>query len=835
MKTIMLNLQDLSCGHCVKNVKKILDSIEGVKSAEVELTFAKVTGNVDPQLLIEAIIEAGYGANLVEEKTLPKPNLSSEAELETAEKNSKSAVDIEPVWAEHFTLLVQGMNCAACVRKVEKALQALPNVVKVQVNLAEQTGLVWGNIEPAILVSALQNAGYGAEVIEDEQTRRLKQNEQSESEIHQRKWQAIVALVVGFGLMLWGLLGRSMSVTEDNRYYWLLIGLVVLVLMAYTGGHYYRSAVKNLCKLIATMDTLVALGTGMAWLYSMTVVLNPEFFPENARHLYFESSAMIIGLINLGKMLEAKAKRRSSKALDRLLDLTPKTVNVVTENADQQIPLAAVKSGMKLRLNAGDRVPVDGTIIQGIAWLDESMLTGEALPLEKQIGDKISAGTLICDGSVIFQAEQIGNQTRLAHIIRLVRQAQSSKPKVALLADKIAAVFVPIVMLIALLSAIVWYLFKPDFSYSFVVFTTVLIIACPCALGLATPMSIIAGVGRAAELGVLVRDADAMQKAAKVDTIVFDKTGTLTKSQPKVTALFLFNGTSDQQAIQYAACLEQHSNHPLGKAILDFAGSTPFELGELEQFATLKGMGLKAYINQKQVLLGNHRLLSQHQIDTVQANQAFQQQSEQGGTVVFLAIEQQLAAMFVIRDPLRDDSRKSVQQLLKQGYEVIMLTGDQEKTAKSIANEVGISKVIAGVLPEQKVAEIQQLQQTGRKVLMVGDGINDAPALAQADVSMAMESGTDVAIETAEMTIMRQSIQSVVDALALSKGTLNNVKQNLFFAFIYNALGIPIAAGILYPCFGFLLNPMIGGAAMAFSSITVVANANRLLRFMPKK
>lgn len=836
MKTTSLNLQDLSCGHCIKNVKKVLENIEGVELAEVELTSAKITGYVDPQVLIDAIIDAGYGASLAEENTLPKSELLLQASLATAEKTAslKSAVEIEPVLTENTMLLLHGMNCAACVRKVENALQAVPDVTKVQVNLAEQTALVWGNIEPSCLVYAVENAGYKAEIIKDEQSCREKQQTQSEHEIAQRKRQAIVALIAGFGLMSWGLLGGAMNVTADNRFYWLIIGVIIFVVMIFSGGHYYCNAIKSLRKLNTTMDTLVALGTGMAWLYSMFVVLMPEFFPSHARHLYFESSAMIIGLINAGKVLEAKAKQRSSKALDRLLNLAPKTVNWVTEEGDKVLPLDDVKIGMKLRLNTGSRVPVDGKIIEGAVWVDESMLTGEPFPLEKQKGDKLSAGTLINDGAVIFQVEQIGAQTRLANIIRLVRQAQSSKPKIGQLADSIASVFVPTVMLIALLAAMIWYIYKQDFSYSFVVFTTVLIIACPCALGLATPMSIIAGVGRAAEFGVLIRNADVLQKASSVDTIVLDKTGTLTKSQPKVTALFLFNGTTEQQALQYAASLEQHSNHPLGKAILDFAQSRQIELCSIEKFSTLSGLGLAGYMAEKQVLLGNQALLNQYQIETIQANADVEEQSKIGSTAILLAVEQQLAALFVIRDPLREDSREAVQHLLEQGYQVIMLTGDQESTAQTVAAEVGISTVIAGVLPEQKAAEIQKLQQSGRKVLMVGDGINDAPALAQADVGMAMGNGTDVAIETAEMTLMRPSIHTVVDALALSKGTLKNMKQNLFFAFVYNVLGIPIAAGMLYPWFGILLNPMFGGAAMAFSSITVATNANRLLRFVPK-
>ncbi len=745
-------------------------------------------------------------------------------------------MNLDPVAAENqgdqVTLLLDGLSCAACVLKVQKALQAVPGVNNAQVNLAERTALVFGQAQPAALIDAVVEAGYGAELIEDEQIRREKQQTQIRHEIAQRKWQGIIALILGFGLTFWGLFGE-MSVTAQNHYYWLLLGLLTLAVMVFTGDHFYRKALQNLRKGTSTMDTLVALGTGTAWLYSMFVCLYPTFFPENSRHLYFEASAMIIGLINIGKMLEAKAKQRSSTALERLLDLTPPTAKVVDELGEREIPLQQVQQGMLLRLQTGDRVSVDGIIEQGAGWLDESMLTGEPLPVEKQPGDKVSAGTTVTDGTLLFRAEQIGSQTTLANIIRLVRQAQSSKPQIGQIADKVAAVFVPVVIGIALLAALIWYFIgpAPQLSYALVIFTTVLIIACPCALGLATPMSIIAGVGRAAELGVLVRDADALQKAASADTVVFDKTGTLTKGEPLVTGLHCFNGFGDMQVIELAAGLEQGAGHPLAKAVLTLAQEKQLTLQNPSRFNTLKGLGVSGIIDGKNLLLGNRTLMSQQQVDIAAAAETAERESAQGATVVYFAVEQRLAGIFVIRDPLREDSIHALQRLHKQGYRLIMLTGDQEKTAQAIAKEAGIDQVIAGVLPEGKAQAIKDLQQQGYNVVMVGDGINDAPALAQADVSIAMGSGSDIAIETAELTLMRHSISAVADGLILSKGILRNMKQNLFGAFVYNALGIPIAAGVLYPIAGILLNPMVGGAAMAFSSITVASNANRLLKF----
>ncbi|MGQ0286035.1 copper-translocating P-type ATPase [Pasteurellaceae bacterium 22721_9_1] len=895
MSTIVLALGDLSCGHCVKAVQKVLTNMEGVEQAEVSLQFAKIVGEVDAQKLIDTIVEAGYQAKLAqadallalsglncghcvksvekalsavenldvfevsktEAKLYGKLDVNNaikaiidagfEAELVTSPKSdlpTQTCTEPDPVVVElkndqaindelpQYHFLLTGMSCAACVAKVQKAIQAVDNVQYVQVNLAESTALVNGEIDPQHVIQSVVHAGYGAELIEDEQTHREKQHHFIQSEIKQRRWQAILALLVGFGLFFWMILGGQTQVTPQNQQNWLIVSFVVLVVIGLTGGHFYRRAWQNLRNRTATMDTLVALGTGMAWLYSTVLVLNVDFFPEHSRHLYFESSAMIIGLINVGKMLEAKAKQRSSKALERLLDLTPKTARVVGEQGEYDLPIQQVQTQMILRLQTGDRVSVDGSVIQGEAWIDESMLTGEPLAIHKQIGDKVSAGTVVNDGTLLFRAEQVGKQTKLANIIRLVRQAQSSKPKIGQLADQIANWFVPVVIVIALIAAITWYLITQQIAYAFVVLTTVLIIACPCALGLATPMSIIAGVGRAAELGILVRDADALQKASQADTIVFDKTGTLTEGKPQVTDIYTFNGFDEKSAVQFAASLEQGANHPLAKAILDYAQDMALE--EPQQFSTLKGMGVKGHIANKMVLLGNAKFLQQHEIDVQIAEHEFTQLYHKGATVVFLAIDLQLAAIFAIRDPLRQETVTAIQRLHKQGYQLVMLTGDQEKTAQVIAKEVGIEQVIAGVLPEGKAQAIQQLQQQGLKVVMVGDGINDAPALAQADVSIAMGSGSDIAIETAELTLMRHSIDAIADSLSLAKGTLQNMKQNLFFAFIYNSLGIPLAAGVFYPWLGVLLNPMVGGAAMAFSSITVASNANRLLRFKPK-
>ena len=829
--TIDLTLDGLSCGHCVKRVKESLEQRPDVEQAEVTLTEAHVTGSASAQALIDTVKQAGYGAELSHPKAKPLAESSIPSEALTAATPELPAAHDED---DSQQLLINGMSCASCVSRVQHALAAVPGVSQARVNLAERTALVLGSASAAELVQAVEKAGYGAEAIEDDLERRERQQETAVATMKRFRWQAIVALLVGIPVMGWGMIGDNMMVSDDNRALWLAIGVVTLAVMVFAGGHFYRSAWKSLKNGTATMDTLVALGTGVAWLYSMSVNLWPQWFPLEARHLYYEASAMIIGLINLGHMLEARARQRSSKALEKLLDLTPPSARVVTDEGEKDLPLAEVQAGMILRLTTGDRVPVDGVISQGEAWFDEAMLTGEPVPQQKGDGDAVHAGTVVQDGSVLFTASAVGSQTTLARIIRMVRQAQSSKPEIGQLADKISAVFVPAVVAIALFSAAIWYFFgpAPQIVYTLVIATTVLIIACPCALGLATPMSIISGVGRAAEYGVLVRDADALQRASTLDTLVFDKTGTLTEGKPQVVAIKTFTAMDESTALRLAASLEQGSSHPLARAILDKAADQ--RLPAVENFRTLRGLGVSGEAEGHRLLLGNQALLNEHKIATAEIEDDMTAQASQGATPVLLAVDGQAAALFAIRDPLREDSVAALARLHRQGYRLVMLTGDNPTTANAIAKEAGIDEVIAGVLPDGKADAIKRLQSEGHQVAMIGDGINDAPALAQADVGIAMGGGSDVAIETAAITLMRHSLNGVADALDIAKATLRNMKQNLLGAFVYNSLGIPIAAGILWPLTGTLLNPVVAGAAMALSSITVVSNANRLLRYKPK-
>ncbi|EQB2195292.1 copper-exporting P-type ATPase CopA [Yersinia enterocolitica] len=848
---IELQLSGLSCGHCTESTRKALEAVPGVIAADVSLDNAKVYGKVEAQTLIDAVEQAGYHATLpgaqspkTEPLTHSAPSspeylaaASSTIPAATTDiKNTQPSQPLaEPADNDSVQLLLTGMSCASCVSKVQNALQSVDGVEVARVNLAERSALVTGHPSNEALIAAVKNAGYGAEIIEDETERRERQQQMSQASMKRFQWQAALGLLLGIPLMGWGLFGGSMTLTPETQTPWLIVGIITLLVMIFAGGHFYRNAWVSLKNGSATMDTLVALGTGAAWIYSITVNIWPDVFPMEARHLYYEASAMIIGLINLGHAMEQRARQRSSNALERLLDLAPPTARLVTDEGEKLIPLADVQLGMTLRLTTGDRVPVDGEIVQGEVWMDEAMLTGEPIPQQKSTGDVVHAGTQVQDGTVLFRANAIGSQTTLARIIKLVRQAQSSKPEIGKLADRISAVFVPTVVAIAVIAGLIWYFFgpQPQLVYTLVVATTVLIIACPCALGLATPMSIISGVGRAAEFGVLVRDADALQQASNLDTLVFDKTGTLTEGHPQVVAIHTFNGVSEQQALEWAAALETGSNHPLARAILQRAEG--LTLATVNQFRTLRGLGVSGEVDGVALLLGNNRLLEEQQIDTSELQSLIQQQAESGTTPVILTAQGKPAALLSIRDPLRSDSISALQRLHQRGYNLVMLTGDNPITANAIAKEAGIDQVIAGVLPDGKAEAIKQLQAAGHKVAMIGDGINDAPALAQADVGIAMGGGSDIAIETAAITLMRHSLHGVADAVELSKATLRNMKQNLLGAFFYNALGIPIAAGILFPFTGTLLSPVVAGAAMALSSITVVSNANRLLHFKPKQ
>ena len=737
---------------------------------------------------------------------------------------------------ETCNLSISGMGCASCVQKIEAALQAVAGVEHVAVNFADRSALVEGNPNPDDLIASVARAGYGAQILSDDVEDMDEKERVEHAYYKQLLLKTAVALSVGLPLMLYGMLIGDMTIrTGGERVSWFLVGLVTLAVMMFAGGHFYTGAWKSFKSHTANMDTLIALGTGTAWLYSMVVVATPELVPELARHVYFEATAMIIGLINLGLALEVRARGKTSQAIKRLLGLRVKTARVVREGQEVDIPIDSVRVDDVIRVRPGEKIPVDGEVTEGRTLVDESMLTGEPIPVEKQAGDEVAAGTINNTGSILFRARRVGKETALAQIIEMVRRAQNSKPSIGRLADTIAAVFVPSVMIIAVLAALVWFNVgpEPQLAYMIVSATTVLIIACPCALGLATPMSVMVGVGKAAEAGILIRNGEALQQSSRLTTIVLDKTGTITAGHPEVTAIHPANGFAEEELLSQAASLEAGSEHPLAQAIIDSAAARNLQPVVAEDFAAVAGHGVQGIVQGRRVLFGNQQLMQDSHIDIDGLVPVAQNLAAQAQTPMFLAVNGIAAGIVAVADPVKPDSIAAIKRLKKLGLTVVMLTGDNRDTARAVATSVGIDKFFAEVLPDEKSNKIAELQSQGEIVGMAGDGINDAPALALADVGFAIGSGTDVAIESADVTLMRGSLHGIADAIAVSKATVRNIKQNLFGAFIYNSLGVPVAAGILYPVIGVLLNPVIAGAAMAFSSLTVVTNANRLRFFKP--
>ncbi len=831
-----LNLSGLSCGGCVKKLSSLLESNQDVISFEASTTHLEIRTLLSEQQVIDLIATLGYTANL---DSVEVENESS-PETEQVEKQSNIKDTQVPPASIQLQMLIQGMTCASCVSSVEKALTNVEGVEKAQVNLAEQSALVFASQDSDDLLNAIvesvKQAGYQAEILQDAATQQEKQAQQQRQQQKRFKLDAIAGLVVGAPLMIWGVAGGNMMIRNTNdQLAWGAIGIVCLLLLATAGKHFFSNAWLAATHKRATMDTLVALGTGAAWFYSMLVVIFPDWFPLASRHVYFEASAMIIGLISLGHYIEAKAKANTTRSLQALINLQPQQATVITEQGDQKIAVEQITLGMKLRIKPGEKVPVDGVVIQGESYIDESMLTGEPVPVLKAQEAQVSAGTLNTDGGLVIEATGIGANTMLARIIRMVRTAQSSKPAIAKLADQISSVFVPVVVGIAILAALVWFAVGPEpkASYMLVVTTTVLIIACPCALGLATPLSVTVGVGKAAELGILIKDADALQLASKVDTVVFDKTGTLTQGKPSVQQVFT-HATSQEDLLALAYAAERQSEHPLAKAVCDYAKRHDAKDVSLDKFENVRGRGILATYQDKPLLIGSLQFMQAENVETSALKSAIDECAKNAWTPVAVALNGELIGLIAIADPLKSDAKQALSALKSQGIKTVMLTGDNQHVANAIGQELGIDEVIAQVMPDEKAQHIEKLQSQGHVVAMVGDGINDAPALALANLGIAMGSGSDVAIESSQMTILNTSPMAVVHAIELSRATLKNMKQNLFGAFVYNSLGIPVAAGVLYPAFGFLLSPVVAGAAMALSSITVVSNANRLRLFSVK-
>lgn len=835
MKRFQLPLSGLKCMGCAKKLEQHLKQEFEVQIHQLSPTFIELSTSASLNELIAAIESLGYQA-LLSTNNAPLSSLQPTTLVSDIQPLAQET-EVSTTGLVSTHLLIQGMTCASCVSSVEKALLSVNGVQKAQINLAEQSALVLSQADIADLerqlLNAITHAGYRAERVDDPAQQQEKQKQQSLDLQKQHKTNALLGLIMGIPLMLWGLFGGNMMiVTTQQQIYWGVIGVVCLALLATAGRHFFSHAWLTLTHKRATMDSLVALGTGAAWAYSMLVVIYPTWFPVASRHVYFEASAMIIGLISLGHYIEAKAKAKTTQSLQALINLQPQQATRITAQGDQQIAVELVQLGMQLRIKPGEKVPIDGKVLSGESYVDESMLTGEPIPVLKVAGDAIAAGTINHDGSLVIEATGVGAQTMLSRIIQMVRQAQSSKPAIAKLADQISAIFVPTVVMIALFSALIWYFVGPEpkASYMLVVATTVLIIACPCALGLATPLSVTVGVGKAAEMGILIRDANVLQSASKITTVVFDKTGTLTQGKPTVQNLVTW-GIEDSKLLTLVYALELRSEHPLGKAICHYAQPLVSTSAEVEQFTNLRGKGLMANIGGDSVVVASLSHLESLGVPLTQAQTAIEHYAEQAWTPVAVAINGELKGLIAIADPIKPNAAQAISTLNKMNIRTVMLTGDNQSVATAIAKQLGIQQVMAQVLPDQKAQKIVQLQEKGQIVAMVGDGINDAPALAQADIGIAMGSGSDVAIESAQMTLLNSSPLAVVNAIALSKATVKNMKQNLLGAFIYNIFGIPIAAGVLYPAFGFLLSPVVAGAAMALSSITVVSNANRLRLF----
>ena len=752
----------------------------------------------------------------------------------------------EEIVMEKKEYKLSGMTCASCAMTVEMAVKDLETVEDVNVNLAtERLSLIpKEGFDSQQVLDAVAEAGYQAE--EKGKDRPSDVNEEAAikaQELRKKKQELLILLLTTMPLLyisMGSMVGLPLPSFLDHMAHPLVFVLSQLVLTlpaVWIGRGFYQRGFRNLIKKHPNMDSLIAVGTSAAFLYSLYSV-SQVFLGHHpfVHQLYFESVAVIITLVLLGKYLESSAKGKTSQAIQSLLELVPSQATVIRYGEAVIIDTEDIRVGDIIRIKPGERMPVDGLVTEGQTFVDESMMTGESVPIEKKVGDTITSATINQNGSIDYQATRVGSDTTLAQIVRLVEEAQGSKAPIAALADKISLYFVPIVLSLATLSALGWYFLAGEsLSFSLSIFIAVLVIACPCALGLATPTAIMVGTGKGAENGILIKSGQALEAAYQLDTIVLDKTGTITVGRPSLTDLLPLGDLNQSDLLRLIASAEQHSEHPLAQAILEAAKEEGLDLLPVSHFEAMVGRGLSAQVEDKQLLIGNESLMKENNIDSSAFQEQLLELSQKGKTAMFVAIDGQLVGILAVADEMKSSSLKAVQELQSMGLEVIMLTGDREETAKAIAQKAGIQKVIAGVLPDGKAAAIKDLQEAGKKLAMVGDGINDAPALVQADVGIAIGSGADVAIESADVVLMHSDLQDVVKAIKLSQATIRNIKENLFWAFAYNTLGIPIAMGLLHLFGGPLLNPMLAGLAMSLSSVSVVVNALRLGRFKMKK
>ena len=831
-----LLVSGMTCASCVRRVERGLEKLDGVGSASVNLATERARVSYDPAVLspddLRAAVEkAGYGVDQIDAGD-PSPA-----------SNGHAPATVAPDPGE-ITLDVEGMTCASCVRRVERSLSRVDGVSQASVNLATEQATVSydpASVDISALTAAVEKAGFGASVPQARESAGSAQHAQSgqeqtdpreaarEREMNDLKRKWIVGLAIGAVMMI----EMYVPLGIDMEYLAPLMLIQAAIVQFWAGSIFYKGAWAAARHFTTNMNTLVAIGTSVAFGYSAFVTLWPGLaaqwgFPF---HLYFETAVVIIALVLMGRWMEARAKKQTSSAIKALAGLQARTARVIRDGVEQDIPIESVQAGDHVRVRPGEKVPVDGVIVEGASALDESMLTGESVPVEKSANDQVIGATINKTGSFVFRATKVGRDTTLSQIMRMVEEAQGSKAPMQAMVDTISSYFVPIVLVAASLAFAAWLAFGPGLIFALTVMIATLIIACPCALGLATPTAIMVGTGKAAENGILVRGGEALEMTRRIDTIVLDKTGTLTQGKPTVTEIVTANGMPESDVLGLAAAAEVGSEHPLGEAIVNRAQELGLDLSQSEGFQSITGKGIEARVDGRQVLIGNRALMDQFSIELDGFTTQATAMAAGGVTPMYVAVDGTGAGIIAVADTLKPESTEAVAKLKALGLEVWMITGDNQATAEAIARQVGIDHVLAEVLPEQKAEKVVSFQDEGRTVAMVGDGINDAPALAQANLGIAIGTGTDVAMAASDITLIGGDLRTIVTAIALSRKTVGAIKQGLFWAFGYNTLLIPVAMGILYPFFGLLLNPVLAAAAMAMSSVSVVTNALRLRGF----
>lgn len=799
MSKTIVSISGMHCASCAHTIEKNVKKIKGVKNINVnfasEKAYIEHNENVKKEEIDRVIKDSGYG--VARELSVLK-------------------------------LKVIGMDNPHCIGIIGSALEKLKGVKEKELLMNEKATI---KFDPSIttkenIQKTIEDAGY--KNIEEKEELIDVEKREREKEIRNTKIRTIIAFVFGIPLLYISMLSNyfNLYLPEIIKQNTIVIQFILSTIIILAGFQFYTRGIRSVIKAkTANMDTLVAIGTGTAYIYSLIVAILLLMNKIKEGELYFEVAGLLIAFILLGRYLEAVTKGKTSEAIKKLLKLKAKTAIVIRNNKEMEIPIGEVRLDDIILVKPGQKIPVDGIVIEGHSSVDESMISGESIPVEKSKDDKVIGATINKTGAFKFKATAIGDKTVLAQIIKLVEEAQGSKAPIQELADKISGIFVPTVAGIAVISFIVWFLLGYPINFDLSIFVAVLIIACPCALGLATPTAVMVGTGLGAENGILFKKASALQKSYEVNTIVFDKTGTLTRGKPEVTDIISLDGTNNDDIIKYAAIAEKRSEHPLAEAILNKAKYEKLKIPDAKSFNSITGSGVEAYYSSKKIWLGNRRLMLDKKISMSKTEELIEKLEHGGKTVMILAINRKLIGLIAVADTLKKDSKEAILELKKMGKRIIMITGDNERTGKAIGKQLGIDNVLSEILPKDKANEIKKLQKKGYKVAMVGDGINDAPAITQADIGIAIGSGTDIAIESGDIILMKDNIKDVVYTLRISKKSINKIKQNLFWAFIYNTLGIPIAAGILYPFTGLLLNPIIAGAAMAMSSVSVVSNS----------